>query len=90
VDDTDTAVALSAERALLAVLDGSCRTPIAGHAKIRGGSLHLDALVIAPDGSAIWETSRTGAAVDAVALGMDAGRDLLARVPEGIIAIGGT
>jgi len=88
VDDTDTAVAVSAERALLAVLDGSCRTPIAGHATIRDGSLHLNALVIAPDGSAIWETSRTGAVADAVALGRDAGRDLLARVPQGIIATG--
>jgi len=88
VDDVDTAVAVSAERALLAVLDGSCRTPIAGHATIRDGSLHLDALVIAPDGSAIWETSRTGPVADAVALGRDAGRDLLARVPQGIIATG--
>lgn len=89
IDDADTATALSAERALLAVLDGSCRTPIAGHATIRGDSLHLDALVIAPDGSAIWETSRTGPAADAAALGRDAGRDLLARVPEGIIVTGG-
>jgi hydroxymethylbilane synthase len=89
IDDADTAIAVSAERALLAVLDGSCRTPIAGHATISGDSLHLDALVIAPDGSAIWETSRTGPVAEAVALGTDAGRDLLARVPQGIIITGG-
>ena len=34
-----TAVALAAERAFLAVLDGSCRTPIAGHAVGNGGAV---------------------------------------------------
>ena len=41
IDDPDTATAVTAERAFLAVLDGSCRTPIAGHARLRDGDVAL-------------------------------------------------
>ena len=41
VDHADTAIALAAERAFLAVLDGSCRTPIAGHATVADGRLRF-------------------------------------------------
>ena len=41
IDDADTATALAAERAFLAVLDGSCRTPIGGHARLSGGTRPL-------------------------------------------------
>ena len=43
IDDADTATALAAERAFLAVLDGSCRTPIAGHARIDSGIVRFAA-----------------------------------------------
>jgi hydroxymethylbilane synthase len=79
VDDRDTATALAAERAFLAVLDGSCRTPIAGHATIAHGRLAFRGLIAKPDGSETFETARTGAVADAAALGADAGRELRSR-----------
>jgi hydroxymethylbilane synthase len=81
VNDAVTASALAAERAFLAVLDGSCRTPIAGHAAVSGGRMHFRGLIAKPDGTRCFETERKGAAVDAVLLGADAGRELKLRAP---------
>lgn len=79
INDANTMAALTAERAFLAALDGSCKTPIAGHAKIAGGALALRGLVVKPDGSAAHETSRSGLVGDAAALGQDAGAELKQR-----------
>src|SRR6267154_6427783 len=51
IDHKPTATCVAAEHAMLAVLDGSCRTPIAGHAVLSGDSLHLRGLIVKPDGS---------------------------------------
>jgi hydroxymethylbilane synthase len=67
-----------AERALLFVLDGSCRTPIAGYAIHDREDLWLRGLVVAPDGSQAFAGERHGAANDAAAMGADLGRELLA------------
>lgn len=83
LNDADTMVALTAERALLAALDGSCRTPIAGHAAVAGDALTLRALIVKPDGSADHATSRAGSVSDAAALGHDAGAELKARAGPG-------
>jgi hydroxymethylbilane synthase len=79
IDHAESAIALAAERAFLAVLDGSCRTPIAGHAIVRAGRVEFRGLIAKPDGSALFETRRDGAAADAVTLGADAGRELKSR-----------
>jgi hydroxymethylbilane synthase len=79
LNDTASASALAAERAYLAVLDGSCRTPIAGHAVIHAGRLHFRGLIAKPDGSQYFETEREGPAADAVLLAADAGRELRER-----------
>ncbi|MGZ8309009.1 MAG: hydroxymethylbilane synthase [Rhodoplanes sp.] len=79
INDADTMAALTAERAFLAALNGSCKTPIAGHAKIAGGALALRGLIVKPDGSAAHETSRSGLVGDAAALGQDAGAELKQR-----------
>ena len=79
IDDVAAATALAAERAFLAVLDGSCRTPIAGHARLDGNSLRFRGLVARPDGSECVETERRGSAVDAAALGADAGHEVRRR-----------
>jgi hydroxymethylbilane synthase len=79
IDHADTSTAVAAERAFLAVLDGSCKTPIAGHARVEGDQLLFRGLIAKPDGSAFFETSRTGAVRDAVALGADAGDELKLR-----------
>ena len=83
IDDADTATALAAERAFLAVLDGSCRTPIAGHARVSGGTLRFRGLIAKTDGSEALEVSREGRRADAAALGADAGRELKARAGPG-------
>jgi len=79
IDDPDTATAVTAERAFLAVLDGSCRTPIAGHARLQDGSIRFRGLIAKPDGSAALEVSRQGRRADAAALGADAGQELKRR-----------
>jgi len=76
LNHADTATALSAERAFLALLDGSCRTPIAGHATVAAGRLRLRGLIAKPDGSAVFETAREGTTVDAIRLGEDAAAEL--------------
>jgi hydroxymethylbilane synthase len=72
---------VEAERALLAVLDGSCRTPIAALATIAGGQLTLDGLVAAPDGTRIFKTRKTGPAIHAAAIGEEAGFALKGQMP---------
>ncbi|MGV8997704.1 MAG: hydroxymethylbilane synthase [Parvibaculaceae bacterium] len=75
----ESGVRVSAERALLAVLDGSCRTPIAALAEINGKRLSFRAMILTPDGRQVLETSRDGLASDAVALGEEAGHELKSR-----------
>jgi hydroxymethylbilane synthase len=87
IDDAATATALAAERAYLAVLDGSCRTPIAGHAWLVDGRLILRGQVLREDGSESFEARVAGAPADAARLGTDAGRDLLGRLPPGVLAV---
>merc|ERR1719201_3013209 len=75
----DTKTCVDCERAFLAALDGNCRTPIAGQAKLEDGKLVFEGLIAKPDGSIIFRASRTGAAADAVQLGTDAGEELKAK-----------
>ena len=79
VDDTDTAVAVSAERALLAVLDGSCRTPIGGLATLDGDALLFRGIVLSPDGRQSEETRMTAPVADAARLGTAAADELIGR-----------
>jgi hydroxymethylbilane synthase len=76
INDADAATALTAERAFLTELDGSCKTPIAGHARLIDGELHFHGLIVKPDGSFAYEAFRGGPAQDAQALGADAGHEL--------------
>jgi len=83
VDDPASSACLRAERALLAALDGSCDTPIAGHAELDGGGLCLRALIARPDGSECLRAARSGTIADGAALGRDAGRELKTRAGPG-------
>ena len=74
-----TSAALAAERAFLAVLDGSCRTPIGGLATIAGARLTFRGIIVKPDGSVAHEIAVEGAALDAARIGADAGADLSRR-----------
>ena len=86
VNAPEDATALAAERAFLAVLDGSCRTPIAGFATLGGGRLRFRGLIARPDGSESFAAEREGAAADAAELGADAGRELKHRAGAGFFA----
>ncbi|RUU52320.1 hydroxymethylbilane synthase [Mesorhizobium sp. M2C.T.Ca.TU.002.02.1.1] len=74
-----TGQALTCERAFLAALDGSCRTPIAGHATVAGEKLSFDGLIISPDGTESHEVRLEGEAADAAEIGLDAARTVRAR-----------
>jgi hydroxymethylbilane synthase len=86
ITDEPTGTALAVERAFLAVLDGSCRTPIAGHATLDGTTIQFRGLVLRPDGSEVVETHLTGPAADADRLGQEAGLDVRARLAPGMLA----
>jgi hydroxymethylbilane synthase len=79
IHDAPTATRVTAERAFLAGLDGSCRTPIAGLAEIAGEELRLRGEIIRPDGSELHATERRGSLADAAAMGADAAEELRGR-----------
>ena len=83
IDHADTSTAVACERAFLAVLDGSCKTPIAGHATVTGDTAQFRGLIARPDGSAAHDISRTGRRKDAATIGADAGRELKHRAGAG-------
>ena len=80
IADRATVTTVAAERALLAVLDGSCRTPIAALAELDGsGNLVLRGLVATPDGSRVVTGRWSGAEADAERLGRQGGLELRRR-----------
>ena len=87
IEDPEAKAVSTAERALLTALDGSCRTPIGGYARLlEAGMLHLTGLVARADGSFLLKRSVTGAVADAEALGRELGRELKADSPRDIFA----
>jgi len=88
IDHADTSIALSCERAFLAVLDGSCRTPIGGYATIDAGVIRFRGMILRADGSEAHETVRSGNVGTACALGADAGAEVKARAPADCFAAG--
>jgi len=86
INHADTAHALTCERAFLAALDGSCRTPIAGHAVIADGRIAFKGVILRPDGSEWHEIAAEGDMTDAASIGHDAGMDVRGRAGEGFFA----
>jgi hydroxymethylbilane synthase len=81
------AIAAQAERALLAELDGSCRTPIGGHARLLDdGQVELTGLVARADGSFLLKRRLRGAPADAARLGRDLGDSLRRDSPADVFA----
>lgn len=86
IHDADSAACIAAERALLEVLDGSCRTPIAALAIIpQSKRLLLRGLLARPDGSVVLTAEREGSPQDAARLGRDAGTELRGRAGPGFL-----
>ncbi|HLG90230.1 MAG TPA: hydroxymethylbilane synthase [Alphaproteobacteria bacterium] len=89
IGDSDAETELAAERAFLAVIDGSCRTPVGALARVSEASVRLEALVVRPDGSALIRRSGEGPRADAAALGAELGRAIRADMPADFFAAAG-
>ena len=91
IEDPEARAVSTAERALLARLDGSCRTPIGGHARLLPAldgetpTLHLTGLVARPDGTFLLKRSLHGPAKDAARIGAELGASLRADSPRDIL-----
>jgi hydroxymethylbilane synthase len=83
IDHSDTSTAIACERAFLAALDGSCTTPIAGHAIIAGDAVQFRGLIARPDGAAAHDIAGRGSRKDAATIGTEAGRELKHRAGPG-------
>ncbi len=82
VNHVETDLTVTLERAFLAALDGSCRTPLAGLAERRGDTIEFTGCVLTPDGRTRIDVSRAipySAAKASEAAGRDAGGELLGR-----------
>ena len=87
IEDAGSRVAATAERALLASLDGSCRTPIGAHARLpAAGGLTLTGLVARADGSYLAKQTLDGARADAGRMGAELGARLRADAPADLFA----
>lgn len=83
IDHSNTSTAIACERAFLAALDGSCRTPIAGHASVAGDAVQFRGLIARPDGTAAHDIAGAGNRKDAAMIGTEAGRELKHRAGPG-------
>ncbi|HVB07465.1 MAG TPA: hydroxymethylbilane synthase [Candidatus Acidoferrales bacterium] len=88
-DDGDTRAAVTAERALLAQLEGGCQVPLGAWGRIENGALRLDARVLATDGSVCVERHASGAAAKAEEIGRSLGRDLLDGGADRLLRLAG-
>ncbi len=85
IEDPEARAVATAERALLAALDGSCRTPIGGYARLLpSGDLHLTGLIARTDGSFLLKRVLVGPMADAGRIGGELGASLKADAPSDV------
>ena len=86
LDDKLTRICVTAERAVLATLGGGCQVPIGAYAFVQtSGQVHLQGLVVSPDGSTIIRKTASGDPADAARLGREMGEELLAAGAQDIL-----
>ena len=81
-----TSICIEAERAFLKELDGSCRTPLAGHATLAGNVVSFNAMALTLDGQKVFRASRTGEAGQAGRMGLDAAEEIRALAGEDLVS----
>ena len=81
-----TSVCIETERAFLKELDGSCRTPLAGHATLAGDVISFNAMALTLDGQKVFRASRTGNAADAASMGRDAAEEIRALAGPDLVS----
>ncbi len=79
IHHAETAAAVDCERAFLAALDGSCRTPLAGHAMLVDGRVTFRGHALTLDGAHCFETTRNGSPADSERMGREAGEQVKAE-----------
>jgi hydroxymethylbilane synthase len=88
LDHAESRIAVTAERALLAALEGGCQVPIGGYAVVNGKIVHLRAIVASPDGSRVIRGELAGVALGdhPRQLGAALANDLLSRGAREILS----
>ena len=86
LNDLPTKQSTDAERAFLGLLEGGCQVPIGVHADVAGKQIKIEAIIAALDGSTVLRDTITGKAEDAVALGQQLGKKMLAAGGQEILA----
>lgn len=86
LNDPPTKQSTDAERAFLGLLEGGCQVPIGVHADVAGEQIKIEAIIAALDGSTVLRDTITGKAEDAVALGQQLGKKMLAAGGQEILA----
>jgi hydroxymethylbilane synthase len=74
LDHEASRLAITAERAFLAVFGGGCQVPIGAHAAVHGPEIHLRAFVSEPDGTNVKRGELTG--LDPLAVGQELAKQL--------------
>lgn len=85
LDDPETRFRVEAERGFLARIEGGCQVPIAGHATVSGGQVHLRALVASLDGTRVIRGERRGPVAEARALGVALAEELIGHGADTIL-----
>lgn len=85
LNDAATALAVTVERAFLARLEGSCRTPIAGYAQLESGKLKFLGQILSPDGTKGYDVARSGSPESGMSIGLDAADDVLSKADASIL-----
>jgi hydroxymethylbilane synthase len=84
LDDAAARAATTCERALLNKMGGGCQVPIGALAEVRGGTMHLQAVVASPDGTRVLRQCADGD--DPTKLGELVGEALLQKGGDEILA----
>ena len=85
LNDGATALAVTTERAFLGRLEGSCRTPIAGHAHLVNGTLQFRGQILSPDGKKSYAVRRNDLPERALNIGLDAADEVLAMADPDVL-----
>ena len=77
IDHGPTNAAVTSERSFLKTIGGGCKVPVAAHARLEGGQLHISAMAALPDGSRVYRAEVTHKASDPVLAGRSAAQALM-------------
>jgi len=82
INNSTTGLLLSAERAFLEALDGSCETPIAGLAELKDGDLRFRGEILKTDGTEVYSDEQVASTEDASLMGIEMAHKLLNKAGD--------